>query len=429
MQAPRSRRRFLHETAAAATLAATGPLILRGADSPARRIRVAVMGLNGRGMAHIQGFLAQPGVEVAYVCDVDSRALAKGAKAVEEKSGKKPVAIEDFRRALEDPALDAISVATPNHWHAPATILACAASKHVYVEKPASHNPRESEWMVVAAARHNRLVQMGNQRRSWPWVQEAIAKVQAGEIGKVTFARTWYNNARASIGHGKVVPVPDWLNYELWQGPAPERPYVDNLVHYNWHWRWHWGNGELGNNGIHALDVARWGLQVDHPKSVCCGGGRYQFDDDQETPDIYLTTFDFGHCGASWESHSHHPYGFQNEDFGIWFYGDKGVLIIGGTNYRITDPNGRERFSYQGKWNDADHFGNFIRAIRDGEKLHSPIADAEHSTMLCHLGNIAWRAGKTLHLDPANGRLQSEADAEGMWEREYRPGWREKLAA
>lgn len=429
MKAQPTRRQFIRQSGSVAALAAAGPLILRGAQSPGRKVRVAVMGLNGRGMAHIQSFLAQPDVEIAYVCDVDSRALAKGAKAVEKRQSTPPKTIEDFRHALDDQSLDAISIATPNHWHAPATILACAAGKHVYVEKPASHNPRESQWMVAAAAKHNRHVQMGDQRRSWPWVQEAVAKVQAGEIGKVTFARTWYNNARPSIGHGKRVPVPDWLNYELWQGPAPERPFVDNLVHYNWHWRWHWGNGELGNNGIHALDVARWGLQVDHPKSVCCGGGRYQFDDDQETPDIYLTTFDFGHCGASWESHSHHPYGFEHAQFGITFYGDQGLVIIAGNEYRILDPNGKERFTYQGKWNDADHFGNFIRAIRDGEKLHSPIADAERSTMLCHLGNIAWRTGKTLHLNPATGQLKSQADAEGLWEREYRPGWREKLVA
>jgi predicted dehydrogenase len=428
MNSPQSRRQFLGRTGTAAALALAGPLILRGAESPGRLLRVAVMGVNGRGLAHIQGFLAQPDVEIAYVCDVDSRALAKAAKAVADRQGKAPQTISDFRHALDDRSVDVLAIAAPNHWHAPATILGCAAGKHVYVEKPGSHNPREAEWMVAAAAKHQRQVQMGNQRRSWAWVREAIAKVHAGEIGKVTFARTWYNNARPSIGRGQRTTVPEWLNYELWQGPAPERPFKDNVVHYNWHWLWHWGNGELGNNGIHALDVARWGLQVDHPKSVSCGGGRYQFDDDQETPDIYQTTYDFGTCGMSWESMSHHPYGFENAQFGIAFHGDQGVLIIAGNNYRILDPNGKERFKFEGKWNDSDHFGNFVRAIRDGEKLASPIADGQKSTQLCHLGNIAWRTGRTLQLDPATGELRKRSDAGGLWEREYRRGWRKQLA-
>ena len=341
MNPTQSRRTFLHRAGTAVAFAAAGPLILRSADSPNRRLRVAVMGVNGRGLAHIQGFLAQPDVEIAYLCDVDSRTLAKAANATAGKQSQPPRLVGDFRQALDDPSVDALSIAAPNHWHAPAAILACSAGKHVYVEKPGSHNPREGEWMVAAARRHQRVVQMGNQRRSWNWVQEAIAKVHAGEIGKVTFARTWYNNARPSIGHGKTAAVPDWLNYELWQGPAPERPFKDNLLHYNWHWHWHWGNGELGNNGIHALDVARWGLQVDRPRSIGCGGGRYQFDDDQETPDIYLTTFDFGGTGISWESHSHHPYGFENAQFGITFYGDQGQLIIAGEGYRVLDPNGK----------------------------------------------------------------------------------------
>lgn len=428
MNTPQSRRRFLGRTGTAAALALAGPLILRGAQSPGRRLRVAVMGVHGRGMAHIQGFLAQPDVEIAYVCDVDSRVLAPAAKAAAAKQGKAPKIIGDFRHALDDRSVDILAIAAPNHWHAPATILGCAAGKHVYVEKPGSHNPREAEWMVAAAAKHQRQVQLGNQRRSWPWVQEAIAKVHAGEIGQVTFARTWYNNARPSIGRGQRTTAPEGLDYEFWQGPAPERPFKDNLVHYNWHWHWHWGNGELGNNGIHALDVARWGLQVDHPKSVSCGGGRYQFDDDQETPDIYQTTYDFGTCGMSWESMSHHPYGFENAQFGISFHGDRGVLIIAGNNYRILDPNGKERFKFEGKWNDSDHFGNFVRAIRDGEPLASPIADGQKSTQLCHLGNIAWRTGKTLQLDPATGELRKRSDAGGLWEREYRRGWRKQLA-
>jgi len=366
-----TRRQFVSETVGAAAVISVAPFIARSAESPNSRVRVAVMGVNGRGMAHIAGFLAQPNVEIACICDVDSRALAKAVAVAHEKQGTKPKAVKDFRVALEDPDVDVLSIAAPNHWHAPAAITACQAGKHVYVEKPGSHNPQEGEWMVAAARKHKRLVQMGNQRRSWAWVQEAVEKVHSGAIGRVTFARTWYTAARPGIGHGKKVPVPDWLDYELWQGPATPRDFKDNLIHYNWHWHWHWGNGEIGNNGIHALDVARWGLQVDKPKSVTCGGGRYQFDDDQETPDIYRTTYDFGDKGASWESDSCHPYTAEGEGFGIQFFGDEGQLIIAGNTYRIVDPKGKELFKQEGKWNDSDHFGNLIRAVRDGEKLNS----------------------------------------------------------
>jgi predicted dehydrogenase len=316
-----TRRDFLKQT----TLFAAGAVALAGAPALTAagandKLRVAIIGCNGRGMAHITGWLQVPNIEITYICDVDKRAIGKGIAAVCKRQEQKPKGVQDLHRLLEDREVDAVSIATPDHWHAPAAILACASGKHVYVEKPGSHNARESELVVAAARKHKRVVQMGNQRRSWPWVIEAIEALKGGELGKAYFARGWYTNHRASIGRGKVVPVPDWLDYSLWQGPAPERPYKDNVIHYNWHWFWNWATGELGNNGVHSLDLARWGLEVGLPKRVTCGGNRYFFQDDWETPDTIIATFDFGHKGIAWEGQSCAPRGFEGTSFGVTFY-------------------------------------------------------------------------------------------------------------
>jgi len=379
-------------------------------------------------MNHIDGYLALPNAEIGFICDVDSRALAKGIATVAKKQKRRPVGFEDLRRMLKEPDLDAVSIATPDHWHAPATILACAAGKHVYVEKPGSHNGHESELMVAAARKYERVVQMGNQRRSWPWVIEAMAALRGGELGKLFFARAWYTNHRASIGRGKTAPVPDWLNYSLWEGPAPERPFKDNILHYNWHWFWNWGTGELGNNGVHALDLARWGLQVDVPRRVTCGGSRYHYQDDWETPDTYVAMFDFGDKGIAWEGQSCDPHGFEGASFGVDFYGEKGAMAIAGNHCRIYDLNDKlvreikdehtDLFHY-----DSLHFGNFIDGIREGKALNSEIEDGQRSTLLCHLGNIAWRTGQEINFDPATRSIVGDKAAKKLWRREYRRGW------
>ncbi|MDA1274865.1 MAG: Gfo/Idh/MocA family oxidoreductase [Verrucomicrobia bacterium] len=423
------RRHFLKQTAAlGAGILASGPFVsINAAESPNKKIVVGVMGTNGRGMAHIDAYLSLPNTEVAYVCDVDSRAIEKAAAAVVRRNQKRPQGVSDFRQILDDPAVDVLSVAAPNHWHAPATILACSAGKHVYVEKPGSHNPREGEMMVAAARKHNRVVQMGNQRRSWPHIIEAIHRLRSGEIGRVLFARTWYNNLRPSIGLGKQVPPPDWLDYTLWQGPAPDKPFKDNLLHYNWHWHWHWGNGELGNNGIHALDVARWGLDVECPTRVTCGGGRYYYKDDQETPDTYVTTYDFGDKAATWESHSCHPRGFEGAGFGINFHGEKGSIVIAGNDVTIYDQKGTSLETLPGRGGDAVHFANFLQCIREGGRPNSDIEEGQKSTLLCHLGNIAYRTGRTINLDPKARTIVGGDDGARFWTRDYRPGWQPRV--
>jgi predicted dehydrogenase len=428
MNMPSHRRSFIKQVSATASLAALGGFnILRADPSPARTLVIGVMGCHGRGMAHISEFLAVPNVEIAYVCDVDSRAVEKGVAAVAKKQTRTPQGVKDFRRMLEDKNVDAISVATPNHWHAPATILACAAGKHVYVEKPGSHNPHEAQTMVAAARKHNRVVQMGNQRRSWPSVIEAMAALHQGEIGRIFLARAWYTNKRGSIGRGKPAPVPDWLDYTLWQGPAPDRPFKDNLIHYNWHWFWHWGGGELANNGVHALDLARWGLGVDLPKRVACGGNRYHFEDDQETPDIYIATFDYGHCIVVWEGQSCDPRGFEGTGFGVNFHGEKGTMVLTDSECKVYDLNNQVLREIKPQRDDTLHFANFADAIREGKMLNSEIEDGQKSTMLCHLGNIAWRTGHTINYDAKAGRIVGDRDASKLWQREYRRGWEPKV--
>jgi predicted dehydrogenase len=420
-----SRRVFLKQSGLlSAALAAWSPAtLIVQAKSPNGTVRVGVIGCNGRGKDHIAGYLGVPNVEIAYVCDVDSRALDRGVALVAQKQARKPSAVTDLRRMLEDRDLDAVSIATPDHWHAPAAILACSAGKHVYVEKPGSHNLHESQLLVAAARKHQRLVQMGTQRRSWPWVIEAMEALHAGELGQLYLARGWYTNHRPTIGRGKPVPVPQWLDWKMWQGPVPEQPLRDNLPHYNWHWFWTWGTGELGNNGVHSLDLARWGLGVDHPKRVTCGGDRYHFQDDWQTPDTAIASFDFGDKGIVWDCQSCDPHGFDGSSFGVNFYGEKGSMVIAGERVRVYDLNDKVVREVEGKSDDTLHFANFADAIRNGTPLRAEISNAQTSTQLCHLGNIAWRSGQTVNFEPKTGKILGDKKVRALASRAYRRGW------
>lgn len=416
------RRQFLQSSSlvAAAALAPAMFNQVSAQESPSGELTAGVIG-TGRGMAHANAILKAKGVKLNYVCDVDQKRLDLAMKTVTDK-GAKAQGITDFRRMLDDPKLDAVFIATCNHWHAPATILACAAQKHVYVEKPGSHNAREGELMVTAARKYKRVVQMGNQRRTWPGIQEAIAKLREGVIGNVTFARCWYDAQRPSIGIGKQVPVPETLDYSMWQGPAPERPYLDNLVHYNWHWRWHWGGGELANNGIHSLDVARWGLGVDYPTQVSFLGGRYRYKDDQETPDTAVAVYNFGDKGCSWEVSSCLPRREEKHSMVI-FYGTEGSLHIVDPGYKIYNLKGEEIAKGTGAGGEQEHIENFLDCIRTGKTPNSEIEEGQKSTLLCHLGNISYKLGRMLKFDPATKKIIGDKDADALWGREYRKGW------
>jgi predicted dehydrogenase len=419
-----NRRHFLG-VAASSTLGYG--LSSSSAASAENKLIVGVMGTGGRGTGLAQEFAKQPGVEVAYVCDVDEKRVNHAAEAVNKVAGKAPKAVPDFRRILDDKDVNILVVATCNHWHAPAAIAACAAGKHVYVEKPCSHNPHEGELLVEAAQKNDRRVQMGNQRRSWPKVMEAIQEVRNGAIGRAYFAQAWYQNTRSSIGKGKETTPPAGLDYNLWQGPAPRRAFHDNYLHYNWHWFWHWGNGELGNNGIHMIDVCRWGLGADFPIHVTSSGGRYRFQDDQETPDTHIVTFDFAdRKSITWEGFSCTQMG-DGKVADVIFYGDNGTLAINGGNYTIYDPKGKEVRKASGSSSEALHFANFLDAVRNGGHLNSPIDEGHKSTLLCHLGNIAQRTGRALRCDPKNGRILEDSQAMAMWKRAYEPGWEPKV--
>lgn len=418
---PLNRRQFVKQTAALGAIAAVAApnLLLGQAKGANSRVRVGIMGL-GRGRAHVAGYLKVPNVEIAYLCDVDSVRLNAVGKDLEKFQSTKAKLISDFRQILDDPEIDAISIAAPNFWHTPAAIMGCKAGKHVYVEKPGSHNAHEAQLIVAAARKYNRNVQMGNQRRSSPSLIEAVSKLRDGVIGKIYSARSYYTNGRLSIKKGMPEQPPETLMYDRWQGPTPERPYQSNLVPYNWHWVWHYGGGEMANNGPHMLDAVRWGLGVDHAKSVVFNGGRYHFDDDQETPDTGVAVFDFGGSAGTLEISSCHLRKPEVQPFAA-FYGEGGMLSMTSGGYAIYDNKGKETFNDPSKLSDIPHFTNFVNSIRIGERLNSEIEEGQKSSMLCHLANIAYRSGKMIQFD--GKKITNPEGTEKFWRREYRPGW------
>jgi predicted dehydrogenase len=334
--------------------------------------------------------------------------------------------------------VDAVTIATPDHWHTPLAIAALEAGKHVYVEKPCSHNPAEGAMLVQAQQKYQKHVQQGTQQRSCLRTMEAIDKIHNGIIGRAYFAKGWYSNTRKSIGIGKEAPVPAQLDWDLWQGPAPRRTYMDNIHPYNWHWFKHWGTGEALNNGTHSIDLCRWALQVDYPKSVTASGGRYQFKDDWQFYDTLVTSFDYGDKMISWEGKSCNGMKYYDHTSGLVVMGTEGSAFIygdGGSGYDVYDLNGKRTGvfkdddttpfydKFDGDVATVAHFANFIAAIRKGEKLHAPISQGNIVVTTLQLSNIAWELNRELQLDPRDGKIQNDAQAMRMWAREYEDGW------
>jgi predicted dehydrogenase len=441
-----NRRKFIQTTSVAGTSFLLAPHLGKTAGffkgSPNDKVVMGMMGTHSRGAYLSKTFAALPNVEIGYVCDVDADVVAKTIADIYKQTGKKPVGITDIRKMLEIKAVDAIAIAAPDHWHAPATIMACQAGKHVYVEKPCSHNPHEGEMAVAASKKYNRLVQMGSQRRSFTKVQEMIKELHGGVIGRVYYAKGWYANHRPSIGIGKQVPVPANLNYELWQGPAPRKAYQDNLIHYNWHWFWNWGTGEALNNGTHELDVMRWGLGVDFPNKVVSTGGRFAFKDDWQTPDTQNILYNFpNNTAAEWEGRSCNGFNMEGLGRGVIFYGDNGTLFYdGGNGYKVFDGNSKVVKEIKDdtvvdatnkvsptEALDGFHLKNFAEAVRGIVPLNCPIETGFKSTLLPQLGNISYRVDRVLHIDPSNGHIINDSEAAKLWSREYEKGWEVKV--
>jgi predicted dehydrogenase len=400
------------------------------------RLNFAVIGLNGRAYAHLAALKAnKSAARISHVCDVDENILRKFADRVQQEMGESAATDKDFRRILEQKDVDAITIATPDHWHAPMAIAALQSGKHVYVEKPCSHNPAEGEMLVRAQQKYQKLVQMGTQQRSSPHTIEIVEKIHAGIIGRPYFAKAWYSNERKSIGTGKDAAVPPQLDWDLWQGPAPRRPYRDNVQPYNWHWFRIYGTGETLNNGTHEVDVCRWALGVDYPERVSSSGGRYQFEDDWQFYDTLVTSFAYQDKMISWEGKSCQGMKYYGRDRGSTIMGTTGTVLVDRGGYEIYDLQGKKTSEFRsgsatsssdlvGRDSMTDaHFANFIAGIRNGEKLNAPVSVGNISVTMLQISNIAWEVNRELRLDTKDGRIQGDPDAMKMWGREYENGW------
>jgi predicted dehydrogenase len=435
------RRDFIKSTAEAAAVGALGFNIRTYAGSPNDTIRVAVVGLRGQGNGHIGAYSKMANVEVAALCDVDESILNQRCQAV-EKNGKKPMAFADIRKLLEDKSIDAISIATPNHWHSLMGIWACQAGKDVYLEKPCSHTFWEGKQLVAAARKYNRIVQHGTNSRSTVALREAMQKLQEGVIGDVYMTRGLCFKWRNTIEKKADAPVPAGVDYDLWLGPAPKRPFNPNRFHYNWHWNWDYGNGDIGNQGIHEMDICRWGLGVTLPEKVCSMGGHFMFDDDQQTPNTQISTLEFNKNGKKvmivfevrhWMTNNEAGIGQRRDEKGALiseresncvgniFYGSEGYMAIEGYNSYKTFL-GRRQEPGPSRKEGGSNWENFIKAVRSRkrEDLNADIEEGHLSSALVHLSNISYRLGRSIDFDPAKEQIVKDPEANAMLRRKYR---------
>ncbi|MDW8051648.1 MAG: Gfo/Idh/MocA family oxidoreductase [Armatimonadota bacterium] len=426
-----SRREFMAHSARAVVGAAAGITVLRSwSYSPNDTIGIAVIGLNGHGRSHIRNFSEIEGVQVVALCDVDERVLQQRAAEVEQRTGRRPKLYTDLRQLLEDKDIDAVSTATPNHWHALLTIWACQAGKDVYVEKPACWSFDEGEKMIQAARKYNRIVQVGHQLRSDPVTRLAVQRARAGEIGTIYMARGLCYKPRGPIGIKPDSDPPPWLHWELWQGPANRRRFNPNYVHYNWHWFWNYGNGDLGNQGVHQLDIARWFLNKRYPVKVHSVGGRYGYKDQGETPNTQVATFEFEDGTLLvFEVRGLYTNDEQGVKIGNIVYGSLGYMSSGdGYKPRRSPqeelpPPAKTDYPDLGGTGEANHYRNFIQAVRSRRvsDLHCDVEEGVISAQLVHLANISYRLGRSLRFDPVRKQFVGDREANAMLKRQNQP--------
>jgi predicted dehydrogenase len=437
-----SRRSFVTALAAAGALSrwsASSYAAIAGANE---RVNFAVVGLNGRGYAHLSALQAnRKNARIASVCDVDSVILAKFADKTNTAMGEPAKAEKDFRRVLGSRDVDVITIATPDHWHAPMAILGLQAGKHVYVEKPCSYDPHEGAMLVAAAKKTTKLCQMGSQQRSSAHTIEIVGKIHDGLIGRAYWAETWYANRRKPIGVGKEIPVPATLDWDLWQGPAPRTAYKDNVHPYNWHWFRRWGTGETLNNGTHEVDVAAWALDVTWPQHVTATGGRYTAKDDWQFYDTLDVAIDYPDKLLTWKGDCSSGKSTYGRDRGVAVHGTGGTVIVDRAGYEVYDKQDKRIGEYKtpayaatsssdlvGADSMTDlHFANLIDAIRTGAALRQPVAQGNLSVTLMQLSNISYFTGRGLHIDSANGSIQGDKEADAMTRRTYEKGWEPKV--
>ncbi len=416
-----SRREFLEESLLAGLAVAAGPSAAAAGEAPRRaganeRLRIAVLGVHGRGDAHAGAFSRMADVEVAVLCDPDPNVIQESMGRVEQRTGKKPQYVQDLRKVFEDKSIDAVSIATPNHWHVLASIWAIQAGKDVYVEKPLGHNLWEQRQLVEAARKHGKMVQQGNTPRSASGVRAGIEFLRAGKLGKILLARGVCYGRRNSIGKKGDGTPPAGADYDLWTGAAPERPFNPNRFHYEWHWNWDYGNGELGNNGIYQMDISRWGLgKSEHPAKVLSFGGRFGYEDDGQTPNTQVTVLDYGDARIVHEVRGLLTERYEKVSMGNIFRCSEGTMVFGNAGTVAYSPKGEEIQRFTG---DGDHFRNFVEAVksRKRESLNSEVLEGHLSTSLCHLGNISYRLGEARPVE-CDEPFAGDADANETFRR------------
>lgn len=410
--------------------ASMSAMALRAA--PSDRVRVAAVGVRGQGGRVAASMAAFPDVELVTLCDVDERVYAPVADRIAQRAGaRRPGYEKDLRRVLDDKSIDAVIIGTPDHWHAPGTILACAAGKDVYSEKPASHNLREGRLMVEAARKHRRIVQIGTQSRSRPNTIEGIRLAQAGKIGRLRMAKAWDVQLRDDIGRKTDSAAPAQVDFDTWTGPAPMLPFNENRFHYTWHWNWNYGTGDMGNDGVHQLDQARWALDVDSPIKVSGMGRKLHFNDDQQTPDTMNISFEFaGGQLIQFEMRVWNPYGLSGIQNGMALYGADGMMEFGQRErgrwgYWTYDAKGKlvPELTRSEETPDNHHHRNFIDCVKSRAVPNADVEVGHISTSLCHLGNIVAKTGRNLAFDGARETIAGDSAASQLLRRQYREHW------